>query len=819
MRSEAQVSAQAPDHPLACALREGLARHRDAVLMAPTGAGKSTLVPLALLHEPFLAARRILMLEPRRLAARAVAARMAALRGESVGATVGYRMRLDTRVSRDTRIEVVTEGVLTRLLQDDPALEGVGCVIFDEYHERSLQADLGLALCLDARRQLGGEFRLLVMSATLEGERVARLLGDAAVVEVPGRQFPVTLQYLGRGAPLLPAGANAGADLQRLSQGVVRAARRALEETSGDVLVFLPGVGEIRRIETALAAASLPPAVQVLALYGQMEAAAQDAVLRPAAAGARKLVLATNIAETSLTIPGVSAVIDSGLVRRSRFDPVTGMSRLDLERISRAASDQRCGRAGRIAPGLCYRLWSEGAQASLAPVTAPEILEADLAGLALELVRWGAHEALALDWLDAPPAAALSQAHALLTRLGALDARAHLTELGQEMARLAVHPRLGAMLLAARALGALAPAAQLAAVLSERELLRYHAADRDPDLHTRLDRLRSAAGRGAQERGAHERLARSTRALEQSVPRRPHAAASRVKPAALPAGPPPLGALLAPGFADRIGQRREGGAGRYLLANGRGAAFAHPVSLARAPFIVAAALEDRDREARIELAAELPREWLEHLFAAQITTEESFGWDQRAGAVLWRRVRRLASLVLEDQVRPPPAAAHTVDAMLEGVRSLGLAALPWDREARMQQARMEFVRSLARPDTADWPASDDAALSATLAQWLRPWLTGVTRREHLARVPLREALQARLAHAQLRGLEALAPRELPVPSGSHVPIDYLDDNAPCVAVRLQEVFGLEQSPRIGGGAVPVTFKLLSPAQRPVQITR
>lgn len=814
MQNDAQLNAAAPRaHPLAIAVREGLARHRDVVLQAPTGAGKSTIVPLALLDEAFLGNRKILMLEPRRLATRAVAARMASQRGESIGQTIGYRMRLDTRVSRATRVEVVTEGVLTRLLQEDPALEGVGCVIFDEFHERSVQADLGLALCLDARRQLAGTFRLLIMSATLAGERVAQLLGDAALVQVPGRAFPVTLQYLGRGLPLLPGGVEAGRDAQRLAQAMVRAAQLALDETSGDVLSFLPGVGEIRRTEAALAAAALPAGVRVLSLYGQMNAAAQDAVLAPSPAGTRKLVLATNIAETSLTIPGITAVIDSGLARRSRFDPVTGMSRLDLERISRAASEQRCGRAGRVAPGMCYRLWGEGAQLSLAAVTTPEILEADLAPVALELARWGASDATALAWLDAPPAAMLQQAQGLLARLGALDERCRLTALGRDMARLPVHPRLGAMLLASRALGAVPLAAQLAAVLSERDLLRYGAAAGDPDLRSRLELLRGARGQDGPDRGALERVQRSASALAAALPRLAQDASRATHTSE------PLGALLAIAFPDRIGQRREGAQGRYLLANGRGAAFAQAASLARAPYIVAAALDDRDREARIDLAVPLPREALEQLFAGQITTQESFGWDTREGAVLWRRTRRLDALVLEDQTRAAPESAETLSAMLAGVRELGVAALPWDTEARALQARMEFVRGLARSDLPGWPASDDVALGATLEEWLQPWLGGITRREHLQRLPLSEALGARLDAGQRRALETLAPRELKVPSGSQIRIDYLDDNAPCVAVRLQEVFGLETTPRVGGGTVPLTFKLLSPAQRPVQITR
>jgi ATP-dependent helicase HrpB len=800
-------------HPLAVALRAAFGRHRDAVLQAPTGAGKSTLVPLALLHEKFVHGRKILMLEPRRLAARAVAARMASLLGERIGDTVGYRMRLDTRVSRATRIEVVTEGVLTRLLQEDPALEQVACLIFDEYHERSLAADLGLALALDARRELGAAFRVLVMSATLDGERVAALLGDAEVVSVPGRAFPVQLQYLGRGLPLLP-----GAAADSIERAVVSGVRRALDESTGDVLVFLPGAGEIRRVEALLRAAQFPASVQVLALYGDMGAAAQDAVLAPAAAGSRKVVLATNIAETSLTIPGVTAVVDSGLVRRSHFDPATGMSRLEVSRISRAASEQRAGRAGRVAPGICYRLWSEGAHAGLAAATTPEILEADLAPLALELARWGTDDAAQLQWLDAPPAATLQQARELLLRLDALNAQGRLTAAGRDMARLPVHPRLAHMLLVARGLDAVELAAQLAALLSERDVLRrgMGGATHDPDIRSRLELLRGELPADDANSNLLERVRRAAQTLAGAARALPGAAAATRKRA------PPTelaGALLALAFPDRIGQRREGSDGRYLLANGRGAAFAGTVSLAREEFIVAVELDDREREARIDLAAPLTRGLLEQIFAAHIVTEERFGWEDRSAAVIARRVRRFDALLLEDAARPAADDERAVAAMLEGVTQLGLEALPWDAHSRDLQARMQFVLGLHRDNLGDWPASDDAALAVDLAQWLGPYLVGITRREQLARVPLAEALLGRLSATQQRSLETLAPRTLAVPSGSHIRIDYTDASAPCISVRLQEVFGLIETPRVGGGAVPVTFKLLSPAQRPVQITR
>jgi ATP-dependent helicase HrpB len=836
-------------HPLAAALYAALGRHRDAVLQAPTGAGKSTLVPLALLEG--LEGRRILMLEPRRLATRAVAARMASLLGERVGATVGYRMRLDTRVCADTRIEVITEGVLTRMLQEDPALEGVAWLIFDEYHERSLSADLGLALALDARRQLGAAFRLLIMSATLEAERVAALLEDAAVVSVPGRAFDVQIRYLGRGAPILPGGGGVGsiargADANALERAVAAAIGLALTESPGDVLAFLPGVGEIRRVEAQLqlgpqarTGARAPDGVQVLPLYGQMSAQAQDAVLAPASPGTRKVVLATNVAETSLTIPGVTAVVDSGLVRRSRFDPVSGMSRLELMRVSRAASEQRAGRAGRVAPGICYRLWSEGAHERLAAATPPEILEADLAPLALELARWGVADAAQLQWLDAPPAAALEQARELLARLEALDERGRLSARGREMARVPAHPRLAHMLLAARELGCVPLATQLAALLSEQDLLRGPGnaggpggarGERDPDIRSRLELLQPGARAGATV-AAVQQLQRSARALETALPATaPASAPARTAATRTPDAPRPgasgaigvaalPGALLALAFPDRIGQRREGAEGRYLLANGRGAAFAARVSLAREPMIVAVELDDREREARIDLAVPLSVAAVDALFAAQIVREERFGWEQAAEAVIARRVRRLGAIVLDEQLLPVADDERAVPAMLEAVRQIGLDALPWDPECRGLQARLQFVRGLVRADLAAWPASDDATLLAELPQWLGPYLAGITRRTALTRVPLREALLARLSGAQRRALETLAPRELTVPSGSNLRVDYLDEQAPCLSVRLQEVFGLDETPRIGGGAVAVTLKLLSPAQRPVQITR
>jgi ATP-dependent helicase HrpB len=799
------------------ALRAALASHGAAVLEAPPGAGKSTVVPLALLGEPWVRGQRLIMLEPRRLAARAIAQRLAASLGERIGETVGYRMRLDTRVSRATRIEVVTEGVLTRMLQDDAALEGVAGLIFDEFHERSLQADLGLALSLDARAELSPQLRILVMSATLDGAAVARLLGDAPVVSAPGRVFPVTTHYAGRGAPALPAAAPGADSPEKL---VARLTRRALREESGDVLVFLPGAREIRRVRELLEADALPREVRVLPLYGDLTGDEQEAALAPAAPGTRKVVLATNIAETSLTIPGVRVVVDSGLARRALFDPVTGMSRLETQRISRASAEQRQGRAGRLGPGVCYRAWSEGAHASLAPFTPPEIVQADLTPLALELASWGARDARSLGWLDAPPAALLASAADLLGRLGALDSQQRITPHGRAMARLAVHPRLAHLLLYARELKCLPLGALIAALLSERDLLRGVAASGDADIRTRIELVRGERTGHGVDRASLERVRRAARDLERQLAGErdpPRAAVAQRRGAGVDAG-----LLLAFAYPDRIGRRRGTSGASFTLANGRGAAFAAPQSLARREYLVAVDLDDRERDARILLAAPIEREQLLEHFAARIRRVDAVAWSTREQAVSARRALLLDALTLEEQPLTDAPVEALRAAILAGVRELGIGALPWERESRELQARIEFLRAapgVAAAGQAPWPAVNDAALADSLEEWLAPWLDGVTRREHLARVPLMQALRARLSYEQQRALEERAPEYLSMPSGSRIRVDYRGEDAPAVAVRLQEVFGLAATPRIDRGRVPVTFRLLSPAQRPVQVTR
>ena len=800
-----------PIHEALPALREALRHGRSAVLQAPPGAGKSTVVPLVLLDEPWARGRRILMLEPRRLAARAVAERMAQTLGERVGETVGYRMRLDTRVGPRTRIEVVTEGVLTRMLQSDPALDGTAVVVFDEFHERSLQADLGLALCTDARRTLETDLRLLVMSATLDGAAVARLLDDAPLITSAGRSYEVALQYLGQGFPVLPGGLESPERLAAL------AVQRALREQDGDVLVFLPGAAEIRRVRDMLEGPGecRDQGARVLPLYGELPPEEQDAALETGAGGPRRVILATNIAETSLTLPGIRVVVDSGLLRRSLFDPVTGMSRLETQRVSRASADQRAGRAGRVAAGTCYRLWSEGSQRSLAAFTPPEILQADLAPLALELAGWGALDAAALAWLDAPPVPVMAGARDLLRRLGALDPQDRLTDHGRQLSRIPAHPRLAQLLLEARRRGVPRLGAELAALLADRDVLRGGSGPRDADVRTRLDLLRGRGSAMGADRGALMRARRAVELFESAASR--SAQGERTPPVEAPALD--AAGLLACAYPDRIGRQRPGAAGRFVLSNGRGAAFAQPDSLARSEWLVAIDLDDRDREARILLAAGLDRETLDAALGDQIERTEEVLWSAREEAVVARRVERLGELLLSERTLqpPPPEAART--AMLDGLAQLGLGSLPWDEATRSWQSRVQLARRSALPGTSDWPDCGDPALAAALPDWLAPWLDGITRRSHLSRVPLGEALRAWLGHERQRRLDEWLPSHVELPTGSRARIDYLDDLAPCASMRMQEVFGLATTPRIAGGTLPVTFKLLSPAQRPLQVTR
>ncbi|HEU5398449.1 MAG TPA: ATP-dependent helicase HrpB, partial [Gammaproteobacteria bacterium] len=714
-------------------VRRELAARAALVIQAPPGAGKTTRVPLALLDEPWVRGRKLVMLEPRRLAARSAARHMAEERGESVGGTVGYRVRMDTRVGPVTRLEIVTEGVLTRLLQDDPALSGYAAVIFDEFHERSLQADLALALALESQAALRPDLKLIVMSATLDTVPVAKLLGDAPVLTSEGRMFPVETRY------------RPPRDREPLLPQVQLSVERALQEEAGSLLVFLPGTGEIRKLHQRLQE-RVGPDVTLAPLYGDLDNRAQDQAIAPATAGRRKVVLATSIAETSLTIEGIRVVVDGGQTRVPRFDPVSGMSRLVTLRVSRASADQRRGRAGRLEPGVCYRLWKESE--SLAPANLPEILAADLAGLVLELARWGVTDPGTLRWLDVPPAAAYAQARELLQELGALDGAGRITGHGHELLKLPLHPRLAHMVIRGAALGWGALACELAALLSERDPLRLPGGEIQADVHLRLQLLRRD---DPESRRRSKPISAAAADLRRAI---------GVDTGNRETGDE--GVLLAFAYPDRIAQRRSGEAHRYLLANGRGALLQDGDGLGKSPWLAVAQLDGEAREARVFLAARLAREDIEKHFAEQITETESVRWDEASGAVLARRQRRFHALVLEDAPAAKVAPEAIGQALLEAVRQRGLGALPWTPALRNLQARILFLRRLLGNE---WPDVSDAALLADLDAWLSPWMQGMSRLSHLERLALDEALLARLDHRQRRILDEQAPAHLKVPSG------------------------------------------------------
>ncbi|HEY2463501.1 MAG TPA: ATP-dependent helicase HrpB [Steroidobacteraceae bacterium] len=783
------------------ALHQALSERPAVLLEAPPGAGKSTVVPIALIQAPWLKGQKILMLEPRRIAARAVAMRMAALLGEPIGRTVGFRTRLESRVGRETRIEVVTEGILTRMLQEDSALAGVGCVIFDEFHERSLNADLGLALCIESRENLREDLRLLVMSATLDLQPLVQLLGDAPIVSAQGRSFAVATHYVPRRSDV------------HLELQVSQVVRSALREHAGDILCFLPGAAEIRRVQRTLQESDLDRGVRVMPLYGELDGVEQDAALVPSVPGGRKVVLATSIAETSLTIEGIRVVVDSGMRRYSEFDPVTGMSRLVTGKVSQAAADQRRGRAGRLSAGDCYRLWSEGTHASLIPQTPPEILHADLAPLALELACWGTADADSLAWLDPPPAAPLAQARELLQQLEAIDPAGRITAHGRVLAKLGMHPRLAHMRIKARELGAERLACDLAAILSERDILRAAAGARDADLRLRVAVLRGdqrdlpagvtvdARASGQAQRTSNKWQRDLARASPDSAD--PHQA---------------TGVLLAWAYPDRIAQSR-GAGGRYLLANGRGAHFAEAQALAKSEFIVAAELDGAEREARIFLAAPIGLDELNAHFGTSMRESAQIRWDERIGAVSAKRERRLGALLLASAEMREPDPEAVQQAVLLGLKQAGVAGMPWSKELRQWRARVMLMRQYQIASPAPWPDLSDEALERDIEQWAPAWIMGFTRREHFAKLDLGNALRSFLTHAQAIVLEREAPTHFTVPSGSRIPIDYLDGDNPSLSVRLQELFGLNSTPAVAGSKLPLVLKLLSPAGRPVQITK
>ena len=776
------------------ALTAALGKGNNAVLQAPPGAGKTTRIPLALLNEPWLNGKRILMLEPRRLAARSAAHYMARQLNEPAGATVGYRVRMDSRISKHTRIEVLTEGVLTRLLQDDPNLTDVGLVIFDEFHERSLQADLGLALCLEIQTALRDDLRLLVMSATLAGEAVSTLLGDAPIITSTGRSFPVETRYL----PPDPRRTTGHAFLDHVAAAI----KRAITEESGNILVFLPGRAEIKRVERLLRESEPGSQIRICPLYGELSKDAQDQAILPTPAGQRKVVLATAIAETSLTIEGIRVVIDSGWEREPRFDPVSGLTRLTSLPASQASAEQRRGRAGRLEAGVCYRLWSTSAHHKLQEYNRPEILDADLAPLALDIAQWGSGDPKALAWLDPPPAAHYAQARELLQELGALNDKGTITAHGRRMAPLAMHPRLAHMVLKGMELKLGALACDLAALLGERDIIK---GQRDADLQLRLQALHTVHAIEGIDRAT---CARARKQAEQW--RRQMQIDDRDRAHAEYAG-----VLLAYAYPDRIAQRRPGNEPRYLLANGRGAVFAQHEPLSMMEYIVAAHLDGAQGEARIFLAAAISRAELEEHCADLITIRDIIEWDDRNECVQARRQRRMGALILGDAPLSDPDPQAVIRAMLHGIREMGIACLPWHKNLRAWQQRVQFLHRL---EPQHWPDVSDETLLVTLEDWLAPYLKGVTRRAHLDNIDLHAVLSAQLDWERQRAMDKLAPTHIIVPSGSRIPIDY-DNEPPVLAVRLQEMFGLKETPRIAGGRVALLLHLLSPARRPVQVTQ
>jgi ATP-dependent helicase HrpB len=751
-----------------------------AVLVAPPGAGKTTRVPLALLDEAFAARGKIVVLEPRRLAARAAAARMASSLGEAVGETVGLRVRLQSLVSARTRIEVVTEGVFARMILDDPSLQGVAAVLFDEFHERSLDADLGLALALDAQEALREDLRILVMSATLDGARVASLMPGATLIESEGRTFAVETRYLGRD----PAA--------RIEDEVARAILGALAEESGSILAFLPGQGEILRVAARLQERVRDPDVDIAPLYGAMDPRAQDRAVAPAPKGKRKIVLATSIAETSLTIEGVRVVVDGGLMRVPRYEPDVGLTRLETVRVSRANADQRRGRAGRVEPGVCYRLWEEAGTGGLAPFAQPEILAADLAGLALDLAVWGVADPGGLKFLDSPPRAAFKEARALLASLGALDADGKVTDEGKAIAGLALPPRLARMLVDAARVGAARLAAELAVVLTERGL-----GGDAVDLTRRIENFRRDRSPRAEDA---RRLARNLAARARALTPGPSPERER--------GSAEVGEWLAAAFPDRIAMAR-GKRGEFLMANGRAATLEPHDPLAGEAYLAIGEIVGR------AAAAPLTLQEIGAVAGGEIETREETAFDRASASLRARRRRKLGALTLAEGSLSPPADEASAAALARGILDLGLARLPWTKALEQWRGRVNFLR---RAEGEPWPDLADSALAAS-PDWLTPFLLGKTRLDEFSSDELGQALHTLLPYDLTRRLEAEAPSHFVAPTGTAAPVDYESEGGPSVALRVQELFGLSVHPALAGGRVPLTLILLSPAHRPIQITR
>jgi ATP-dependent helicase HrpB len=765
-------------------LRTHLAAGVSAVLVAPPGAGKTTRVPLALMDESWLQGRKILVLEPRRIAARAAAERMAQSLSEAVGERIGLRARMVSKSGPKTRIEIVTEGVFTRMILDDPELSSIGAVLFDEFHERSLDADLGLALALDCQRGLRDDLRILPMSATLDVARVAQLLGNAPVIASEGRMFPVETRYLGRDANV------------RIEDQMADAVMRALRGESGSILAFLPGQGEIRRVEERLKERISDPTIVLAPLYGAMDMKAQDLALEPAPKGLRKVVLATSIAETSITIEGVRVVIDSGLARVPRFEPDVGVTRLETVRVSRAAAEQRRGRAGRTEPGVCFRLWDEPQTQSLPAFAEPEIRSADLAALLLDCAEWGTADPLSLSWLDPPSAAAIDAAREELTELEALDAEGRITAIGRRLRSLPLPPRLARMVISAAAIGHAEEATEIAAVIVERGL-----GGNDADLAHRLESFSRDRSRRANDM---RKLAAGWARM-----------ASEGRSAQEPREDMSIARLLALAFPERIGKAR-GAPGQFLLANGRGASLDATHPLARSPFLVAAELSGSAASTRILLAAAADEADILAAAGKRIREKDEVEFDQRAAALRSRRVRRLDAILLANEPRTVRASEETARLLAGGIAKLGLSRLPWSKMQIQLRDRVGFLRAAGDDE---WPDLTDAALAKTTAEWLAPFLAGKTKLSEIGADDLGAALDALLPWNLKRRLDEEAPTHFQAPTGNRHAIDYETAGAPALHIRVQELFGLTQHPSIANGKLLLTLHLLSPAHRPIQITR
>lgn len=764
-------------------LASTLSLKNTAVLVAPPGAGKTTRVPLALLDEPWAKGEKIIVLEPRRIAARAAAERMAQTLDEKSGETVGFRVRFGSKISRSTRIEVVTEGIFSRQILDDPELNGVAAVFFDEFHERSLDADLGLALARDTQQGLREDLRILVMSATLDGARVAKLLGDAPVIESEGRAFPVETRYLGRKP-----------DVQ-LERQMADAIATALRADAGSVLAFLPGAAEIRRTEAFLRERVNDASIEIVPLFGALDSAVQDRAISLAPKGTRKVVLATSIAETSLTIDGVRIVVDSGMARVPRYEPDIGLTRLETIRASRAAVDQRRGRAGRTEPGVCYRLWDEPQTASFEPYTRPEILSADLSLLVLDLAQWGVSDSSKLAFLDAPPAPSLKEARELLRELNALDAQGRITSEGKSLRALALPPRLARMIVDSHRLSAGEEAAMIAAILTERGLGGDGA-----DLDARLDNFRRDRSQRAQSaRQLAQRWAQQVAADEKIS----------VKDVSLSTG-----RMLALAFPDRVARNR--GNGSFVLANGRGANIDQSSALAKLPYIAVAELTGTAASARILLAAPITQDEIETQFADHIEMDDEITFDKSAMALRARRKTKLHAITLSEQTLPVSPSAETARVLAESLVAAGIDRLPWSKPLEQWRDRVMFLRA-ASPN--EWPDLSDAALADTRETWLASALHNKTSLSQFSPSDFSDALMSLLPWELRARLDREAPTHFEAPTGTSLPIDYEAEQGPTVAVRLQEMFGLTTHPSIARGKIPLVLELLSPAHRPVQVTR